>query len=152
MDLESNILSKMKKQGIKYQSFEHEPVYTNPAMAEALNVKEQETIKSLVVKTKEGNLAVVILPGNEKLDWKKAAAAAYSKKVSLAKPEVVLEQVGCEVGCVPPFGHKNPLPVIMDSKLNSFEYVYFNPGVHHKSFQIKTKDLIHLCDPEFMPE
>ena len=104
MTLEENIIALMKKSKIAYEVYEHEPVFTNPAMAEALKVSEAETVKSLVLSTKEGQMIVVVLPGNKKVDWKKASAGAGTKKVSFAKPENVSQAVGCEVGCVPPLG------------------------------------------------
>ncbi len=145
MTLEENILRILHENGIDYQAFEHEPVYTNPVMAEVLNVSEAETVKSLVVKTKENTLAVLVLPGDKKVNWKEAAKTAGTKKVSFAKPEAVSEAVGCEVGCVPPFGHLASIPVYLDPEINDYEYVYFNPGVHHKSFKIKSADLTTLC-------
>jgi len=152
MSLQETIQRVLDERGVPYEVFEHEPVYTNPAMAEALMVSQRETVKSLVVKTKEGSLAVVVLPGDAKMDWKRAASAAGTKKVSFAKPEAVAERVGCEVGCVPPFGHQAPLPVIMDPALARLEYVYFNPGVHDVSLKVSTQDLIALCSPSFMEE
>ncbi len=150
MSLEENIIELMKKQNIAYEIFEHEPVYTNPAMAEALKVSEAETVKSLVLSTKEGRMIVLVLPGNKKVDWKQAAAGAGTKKVSFAKPEAVSEAVGCEVGCVPPFGHLTDLGIYMDPDLTKKNFVYFNPGVHDKSFKIKAWDLKKLCNPTFI--
>ena len=147
MNLEEKIITMLEDTKISYAIVEHEPVYTNPAMAEALNVSESETVKSLVLKTKEGNMIVLVLPGNKKVDWKQAAAGAKTKKVSFAKPEEVSEAVGCEVGCVPPFGHLTEIPIYMDPDLTKKNFVYFNPGVHDKSFKIKAWDLKKLCSP-----
>ena len=150
MTLEEKIIGVLDDQKITYELVEHEPVYTNPAMAEALGVDESETVKSLVLNTKEGKMIVLVLPGNKKVNWKQAAAGAGTKKVSFAKPEEVSEAVGCEVGCVPPFGHISTLPIYMDPDLPKKEYVYFNPGVHNKSFKIKGWDLQKLCRPSFI--
>ena len=150
MTLEDKIIGLLDKQKITYEIVEHEPVYTNPAMAEALKVDESATVKSLVLKTKEGKMVVLVLPGNKKVNWKQAAAGAGTKKVSFAKPEEVSEAVGCEVGCVPPFGHFSTLPIFMDPDLPKKEYVYFNPGVHDKSFKVKGWDLRKLCRPSFI--
>ena len=150
MTLEENIIELMKKQDIAYEIFDHEPVYTNPAMAEALKVSEAETVKSLVLSTKEGRMIVLVLPGNKKVNWKQAAAGAGTKKVSFAKPEAVSEAVGCEVGCVPPFGHLTELDIYMDPDLTKKNFVYFNPGVHDKSFKLKAWDLKKLCNPTFI--
>jgi len=150
MTLEERIVLLLEENKIAYEVVEHEPVYTNPAMAEALNVTESETVKSLVLKTKEGKLIVLVLPGNKKVDWKQAAAGAKTKKVSFAKPDEVSRSVGCEVGCVPPFGHLTMLPIYMDPDLTKKKVVYFNPGVHNKSFKIKAWDLKKLCKPAFI--
>ena len=150
MNLEEKIRIELDEKNIPYEIFEHEPVYTNPAMAEALKVSESETVKSLVLRTKEGQMIVLVLPGNKKVDWKQAAAGAKTKKVSFAKPEEVSQAVGCEVGCVPPFGHLSPLPIYMDRDLTKKNFVYFNPGVHDKSFKIKAWDLKKLCNPSLI--
>lgn len=150
MTLEEKIIAMLNEKKVSYELVEHEPVYTNPAMAEALKVSESETVKSLVVKTKEGRMIVLVLPGDKKVNWKQAAAGAGTKKVSFAKPEEVSKEVGCEVGCVPPFGHMTALPIYMDPDLTKKNFVYFNPGVHNKSFKIKAWDLKKLCNPTFI--
>ncbi len=150
MTLKDRIIHILEENVLDYEVCAHEPVYTNPAMAEALHVTEGETVKSLVLSTKEGGMIVMVLPGDKKADWKKAAAAAGSRKVTFAKPEAVLESVGCDVGCVPPFGHFTPLAVYMDPALTRLAYVYFNPGVHDKSVKIRGRDLESLCDPTYV--
>ncbi len=150
MTLEEKIIAMLEQNNVTYEIFEHEPVYTNPVMAEVLGVQESETVKSLVLKTKEGNMAVLVLPGDKRVNWKQAAAGMGTKKVSFAKPEAVSEAVGCEVGCVPPFGHLTTLPVYMDPEMTKKDFVYFNPGVHDKSFKIKAWDLKKLCNPKFI--
>jgi Ala-tRNA(Pro) deacylase len=150
MNVEDKIISILKKNKINYEEVNHAPVYTNPAMAEALNVTEAETVKSLVLITKEKTMVVLVLPGNKKVEWKQAAAGIGTKKVSFAKPEHVLETVGCEVGCVPPFGQLTPLPIFMDSDLLKKDFVYFNPGVHDKSFKIRAWDLKKLANPSII--
>ena len=145
MTLEEKIVRMLQDKGIDYDVYEHAPVYTNPTMAEALGVSEAETVKSLVLTTKEKNMVVLVMPGNKKVDWKVAAKTANTKKVSFAKPEAVSEAVGCEVGCVPPFGHQTDLPIFLDGDLMRQTYVYFNPGVHHKSFRVTSRDLKKLC-------
>ena len=145
MTLEEKIVQTLQDQGVEFEIHEHAPVYTNPTMATALGVSEAETVKSLVLATKEKTMVVLVLPGDKKVDWKEAARTANTKKVSFAKPEAVSMAVGCEVGCVPPFGHLTRLPIYMDTDLLQQTYVFFNPGVHHKSFKVRSRDLQNLC-------
>ena len=150
MTLEEKIVEMMTGANIPYEIFEHEPVFTNPAMAEALGVSEAETVKSLVLVTKEKKMVVLVLPGDQKVNWKEAAKGIGTKKVSFAKPDAVLESVGCEVGCVPPFGQLTEIPIFMDKALANKEFVYFNPGVHHKSFKVTGWDLKKLASPSLI--
>ena len=150
MTPEEKIIEILKKNKTSYEIFEHEPVYTNPTMAAALNVSESDTVKSLVLLTKEKEMVVLVMPGDKRGDWKKAASGIGTKKVSFAKPEAVLEKVGCEVGCVPPFGQLTDLPIFMDKDLAKKDFVYFNPGVHDKSYKIKAWDLKKLCSPSMV--
>ncbi|MFO7965538.1 MAG: YbaK/EbsC family protein [Desulfobacterales bacterium] len=148
--LEEKIAACLKETDTAYETVKHQPVYTNPDMAKALKVKESETVKSLVLNTKENEIIVMVMPGDKKANWKRIAAAADSKKVSFAEPDAVKQHIGCEVGCVPPFGHLTPIRIFMDRALMRNPYVYFNPGVHDKSFKIASKDLENLCRPIFV--
>lgn len=150
MTLEENIRQILSDKRIDYHVVAHEPVYTNPAMAEALQVRASETVKSLVLNTKEGRMIVMVLPGDCRVDWKQVAKAAGSKKVSFAKPENVRDKVGCDVGCVPPFGHLTPMDIYMDKALVEMPYIYFNPGVHDKSYKIPGEALKTLCHPVYV--
>jgi len=146
-ELEEKIMGILAENDIPHELFEHEPVHTNPEMAEKLGVKTDDTIKNLVLATDDGRTIQVILPGNKRFDSKRIARKANARRVSFAKPEKVLEVAGCEVGCVPPFGHLQPIQIYMDRAVFWKKHIYFNPGVHHKSVKIPSAHLKQLCKP-----
>lgn len=150
MNLEERIRKIMEERGIPIECTEHAPVYTISAAALALGVKESQTVKSLVLKTKGEEFLVLILPGDKKLDWKLLGQQLKTKKLEFAKPEEVLQVLGCEIGCVPPFGHLTDLPIYMDKELLKKDVLYFNPGVHNKSFKVRAWDLRKLCNPKII--
>ena len=144
-DLEQKIMNILEEQEIPHEVIEHEAVYTNPVMAEKLGVDVSDTVKNLMLATADGRVIQVVLPGDKRFDAKRVAASAGTKKVSFASPEQVLEVAGCEIGCVPPFGHLKPVQVYMDRQIMWKQHVYFNPGVHTKSVKIEAKQLKKLC-------
>jgi len=150
MNLEERIRKILEEGSVPIECTEHAPVYTISAAALALGVKESQTVKSLVLKTKEEKFLVLILPGDKKLDWKLLGQQLKTKKLEFAKPEEVFQVVGCEVGCVPPFGHLTDLPIYMDKELLKKDVLYFNPGVHNKSFKVRAWDLRKLCNPKII--
>jgi Ala-tRNA(Pro) deacylase len=150
MNLEERIRKILEERSIPIECTEHAPVYTISAAALALGVKESQTVKSLVLKTEGEKFLVLILPGDKKLDWKLLGQQLKTKKLEFAKPEEVLQVVGCEVGCVPPFGHLTDLPIYMDKEFLKKDILYFNPGVHNKSFKVRAWDLRKLCNPKII--
>ena len=60
MTLEEKIVQTLQDRDIEFEICKHEPVYTNPTMATALGVSEAETVKSLVLATKEKALVVLV--------------------------------------------------------------------------------------------
>ncbi len=65
----------------------------------------------------------------------------------LASSEEVLKITGCEIGSVPPFGHKKALKTYMDKDVLENEWVNFNIGLHTKSANMKSRDLEALLKP-----
>jgi len=149
-ELEDKIMVLLVENDIPHEIVEHEAVYTNPDMAKLLGVPLGETVKNLMLKTADGRVIQVILPGDKRFDSKRVAAKVGTKSVSFATPETVLEIAGCEVGCVPPFGHLKPVQVYMDRQLMWKKHVYFNPGVHTRSVKIETGHLKELCKPTLL--
>ena len=90
MTVEEKIIGILKDNNIAYEVFQHEPVYTNPTMAAALNVSESETVKSLVVMTKEKEMVVLVMPGDKKVEWKKAAAGIGTRYIAADDAEFKL--------------------------------------------------------------
>ena len=121
-----------------------------PTTAVALGVSESETVKSLVLMTREKEMVVLVLPGDKKVDWKKAAAGIGTKKVAFAKAEEVLEG-RLRGGLRPAVRRTGRAPsIFMDPDITKKELSHFNPGVHHKSYKIKSWDLKKLCQPKMV--
>ena len=141
---EENIMTMLKDRQVPHEVIEHKPVMNNVATAEALGVPLGDTVKSLMLETTEGEIILVVLPGDQRFDSKRLTAKAGTKRVVFAKPDKVLEYAGCEVGCVPPFGHVKPVRVFLDGMLLSKGQVYFNAGTHTKSVKLEAARLPEL--------
>ncbi len=143
--VEETIMSLLRERQVPFEVIEHQPVYNNAAMAEAAKVPLGDTLKNIMLQTTEGEIIVVVVPGDQRFDTKRLTARAGTKRVVFAKPEKVLEFAGCAVGSVPPFGHAKPVRVFLDPAVLTKAAVYFNPGVHNKSVKIDPRRLTELC-------
>ncbi len=133
---EDTIMTLLRDRQVTHEVIAHAPVTNNAAMAAVLGVGLAETVKNIMLETTEGEIIQVVVPGDQRFDSKRLAAKAGTKRVTFAKPEKVLEYAGCEVGCVPPFGHVKPVRVFVDPALLAKGPVYFNPGVNMRAVKL----------------
>ncbi|GAG97561.1 unnamed protein product, partial [marine sediment metagenome] len=61
-------------------------------------------------------------------------------------PEEVEKVTGVPIGCVAPFGLKTKLKTYLNEELLENEYLYFNPGIHTKTVEIRAADLLQVLE------
>jgi Ala-tRNA(Pro) deacylase len=137
----------LDSKSIVYRVMEHEPVFTSEQAAKVRGVELKSGVKALVLKTKEGRFILGLVAANKKIDLKKLSKIANTKEILLAKPEEVLKITNCEIGSVHPFGILHNLPTYLDVSILENECVDFNIGVHTKSIEMKSKDLVEIIKP-----
>jgi Cys-tRNA(Pro)/Cys-tRNA(Cys) deacylase len=86
--------------------------------AAAAGAREDEFVKNICLLGPDGELAVAIVRGMDRVDTKKAAAVVGCKKMRMATAEEILEKTGFPCGGTPSFGFaavflidKNVLPM-----------------------------------------
>jgi len=126
------------------------PMPTAQAAAEALQIPIGSIFKSLLL-TGEGQYVILVLSCEKRVDIKKAADLAEVSKLKLAEKEVVLEQTGYPVGSVPPVGHKNKIPVIVDKSLMDYEFGYGGGGSHETLLKIRPSEIVRLTNAKVAP-
>ena len=92
------------------------------------------TVKGSIVKSLcflvAGEPVIALVAGDRKVN-DHALAAHYGvsrKQVRLADAETTLRVTGYAPGGVPPIGHKQPLPILIDASLGRFEVLYAAAG------------------------
>lgn len=144
---EKNVLGILNSSDLDYKVFEHEPVYTSEQASKVRGVPLERGVKALVCKTREGGFILVLVRADKKADLDRIARMEGTKKLSLANPMEVLDVTGCEIGSVPPFGHKTRLKTYMDREILGQELVNFNIGTHTKSVRMSPRDLESIIKP-----
>lgn len=145
--VEQKIKQILSSNQIEFEETEHEAVYTSHKAAQVIGLEAEEAgVKSLILKTKEGEFILVLNPGNKKVDTKKISQMEDTKSIYFARPEEVLKVAGIPIGSVPPFGHKTKLKTYLNEELLDCEYLYFNPGSHTKTIKMQSKDLLQVLE------
>ena len=100
-------------------------------------------MKSLVFLA-AGDPVLVLVSGSDRVDESKLAAAVGAHAVRRATANEARAATGFVVGGVAPFGHRVPLPVVVDDALRRHEVVWAAAGLPDAVFPIAPADLVRL--------
>ena len=126
--------------------FLEEKTPTVETAAEAVGVAPQQIVKSVLfmIKEGEGDLRplLVVSNGRARVSYRRLARhlGISRRRVRMATPEQVVAHTGYAVGAVPPFGHRRPLPTVIDAGVLAQEEIYGGGGAINA--------LVHLTVPE----
>ncbi len=134
--------------GFKPEYLQHEAVITSEDAARTRGFELKQGIKAILFTNGKGEFIVADVPAHMKVDQKLVAKANTwsNSSIRIATPQEVIEQTGCEIGSVPPFGHKNSLKVFYDERIFDNNYNAFNIGLRTHSVKIKTEDIKQLLE------
>ena len=113
---------------------------TSQDAADQLGCEVAHIAKSILFRTEKGPV-LVITSGVNRVDRKKKVKSIIGCKVSMADAEYVLQNTSYRIGGVPPFGHPQPLPVLMDEDLLQYEIVWGAGGTSQTVFPITPQEL-----------
>lgn len=146
MQAEFEALKKLlDESGVKYKILEHERVYTSEEAARIRGVPLSSGVKAMLAKSEKGYF-LVLVPGNKRIDF--GSLKNRIGKATLASPEEVFRETGCEIGSVHPFGQLFGLPVLMDKSILDNRTVNFNAGLHEISINMSARDMAEIIKPE----
>jgi len=135
---------------IEYEKIEHEPVFTSEQAAAVRGMQLGQGAKSLLLKTKDGEFVLAVMPGDKRADSKKLKDVLHTKSLRFAMPEEVVEHMGCEIGACYPLGVVAGLRTLVDTSLGQNQIISFNPGRHDVSIKMKYADYVKLANAEIV--
>lgn len=109
--------------------------------------KDVSTVyKTLVLKAGKGNFYVFVVPGAERLDYKKAAKAVGEKSVAMVLSADLLGLTGYIHGGCSPIGMKKQFPTVFHESVLNLSTVTVSAGKIGRQVEIAPSDLISLIN------
>ncbi len=125
----------------------HYPQGTRTAAdaAAAIGVSLGSIVKSLVF-TVDGEPLLVLVAGDRRADTAKLARllGVSKNKIRFADADTVRAATGFAIGGVPPVGHTNTMPTLIDETLGRFEVVHAAAGTPRANFPIPFTQLVEI--------
>ena len=134
----------------RFRIVEHAAEGQSEKVAAIRGTEVGQGAKAMLCQSKDdaGKLILAILPGDQKIDFKKLATAVQVKKTSFAAPEAAMERTGCVIGAIPPFVFSDDIALVLDPTLVArYSEIAFNAGRLDKSIILNTEDYLRIAKP-----
>ena len=119
------------------------PTPTVETAANALGVEPNQIVKSILFMIHEKPV-LALGCGLDLIDRRLIGKhfGVGRKRVKMADADGVLNYVGYPIGTVPPIGHRQLIPTLMDKKIMMHEVVYVGGGAHNAMLRMKASDVL----------
>lgn len=127
------------------------PTPTVEAAARAVNAAPEQIIKSILFIV-DGHPVLAVACGTMNIG-RGPIADLYGvgrKRVKLATPAQVLDISGYEVGAMPPFGHQQPLPTVIDHRVLDLAEAYAGGGAENALLRLDPREIARLTAARVM--
>jgi Ala-tRNA(Pro) deacylase len=135
----------LEKHGLAVTTVEHIPVFTVDEARQVQGDIPGGHCKNLFCKDEKGALWLLVALQDARIDLKAAKDKIGSKRLTFAKPELLMEILGVEPGSVTPFGLINDVPprvnVILDAAMMAHEKLNYHPLKNDATTTISAHDL-----------
>jgi Cys-tRNA(Pro) deacylase len=119
----------LEKQGIEYSKHTYDYKKSGAILAaEEMGVDPHSVIKTLIMRSEEGDPFIVLMHGDLDVSLKRLAREVVVKKVSTCSRRDAQRYTGYTIGGISPFATKRVLPVYMEHSILTLPLVYINGG------------------------
>ncbi|NPA31983.1 MAG: YbaK/EbsC family protein [Chloroflexi bacterium] len=138
----SPLLAELRAAGVPYRLFVHpEPPASLAQAAQARGQRLEQIVRSLLFRDPEHRFIMLLLPGGYRADWSALRRYLGQRRLTLARPEEVLEVTGFPIGAVGPLGLRRPVRLLADERIFEPEEVSLGSGVRGVAVLLRSADL-----------
>jgi Ala-tRNA(Pro) deacylase len=146
MDPAPAVYAELDRLGIRYERYEHPPVFTGEDAAIHWAPIGGVGCKNLFLRNKKGTRHyLVILDVAKQADLRQIVKFVGDDRLSFGSPERLMATLGLTPGSVAPFGlindHRHGVRVLIDEDLRRADRLIFHPNINTASVVVSWSDL-----------
>ncbi|WP_229860783.1 YbaK/EbsC family protein [Streptomyces litmocidini] len=150
-DTYGKLLALLDERGASYRVIEHAPEGATEAVSALRGHDLAQAAKCIIamvkIGKKEKRFALVVVPGDRRIDLAAVKALYGGTYVSFASPEIAEELAGSPSGTILPFAFDERLDLFVDPDLLAHEELYFNAARLDRSLALSAEDYRSIAEP-----
>jgi len=147
------IINILTARDVAYTVHEHVPSYTFADAEERLPFPAERLLKTVAFRIKNGAYLLAAVPGPDRIDYRKLAAASGAKRADIVRlaPEEVKDAFGIEAGSLSPIALQAEPKVFFDTQVPNEETVFCGIGRADRTLEIRLSDLVQITGGQVLP-
>jgi Cys-tRNA(Pro)/Cys-tRNA(Cys) deacylase len=146
---DTNAIKWLRAQGVAFEVLTYTFTEVGADLAAAAVGRPLEACcKTLIVKAAGPCFYVAIVPGDQRFDTRKMAAAVGVKSADLADPAEAEKITGYHVGGISPFALRRKLPVVIEESLLALDTILVNGGQRGVLLEMETQTVVRLLSAQ----
>ncbi|MFF4170869.1 YbaK/EbsC family protein [Streptomyces sp. NPDC001744] len=145
------LLALLDERGAVHRVIEHAPEGATEAVSALRGNALAQAAKCIVamvkIGKKEKRFALVVVPGDRRVDLAAVKALYGGTYVSFASPGIAEELAGSPSGTILPFSFDERLDLVVDPDLLVHEEIYFNAARLDRSLALSVEDYRSVAEP-----
>jgi Ala-tRNA(Pro) deacylase len=135
---------------IAHTTIAHPPVYTVAEAKRLRGTLPGANCKSLFLKNKRGDMWLVVVSEDHRVDLERLAASLGSKRLSFASPDRLMEHLGVIPGAVSPLAvindRSDEVEVVVATSVIAHDRLNFHPLVNDQTTALGSADFIRFLE------
>jgi len=140
MELEQEL----ERLGVWYRFIEKEETVHTADASEVTGIPLHRITKNLISVTSGGEYVLLIVPGDRRVDLKKAAAALGASNVQLYPFSKAHTVSGYPPGGTPSIGLREQLKTVLDAELATMDTFFCGGGTRDRLLELRSEDVIKV--------
>ncbi len=131
------ITNMLKEYELKYDEYDHKPIvsYEDAEEAKLQHGWEGTESKNVFMKGKSGTYYIFVTMQGERVDFGRMKELT-GDKMSIGSAEDLIAETDFVPGCVCPFGYKEEIVIIVDTRVFAVDSFLFSPGLEEKTLNV----------------
>ena len=144
------LIDELDRLGIKYSMVDHPAAETTEQADKYIEGYEGARTKTMFLHDKKKRHYMLIMDDAKRLDFKEFQELTGTKRISMAKPEEIEEELGLEPGIISPFGLMNneakDVKVYVDQMVLDEPIWTFHPNENTHTIFLDNKDVLRFIN------